>query len=195
MFVPLASLIRATRSPLAFIRPSWAPKQGLAQFRRRTEINGQRTHEDGSRKMVKRQEDNDHSETKEAGNAKEAVEEDRSNDDFNGRICTSYIKIAVFERHLARTNEGEEMPSKVADSVHIRGHQGHDLSLARKLVFILARFRIGTGFCSGVLVLGFCSRRGDIFSAERFGEEDGVELDFESDLNGGCSERPKLSRD
>ena len=87
------------------------------------------------------------------------------------------------------------MPCEVANPINIRRHEGHNLRLARELVFffvlllglapILRPLRVRVG--------GFSGGGSDVFSDEGLREEQGVELDFEANLDGGGREGPQLT--
>ena len=58
----------------------------------------------------------------------------------------------------ARTNKGEHMPGEVTDSIYVSGHEGHNLRLAREIVFVRfflfsGRRRTGSGSGSSRVIL------------------------------------------
>lgn len=88
-----------------------------------------------------------------------------------------------------RVNKRKDMPSKFGYAIDVGRHQSHNLRLAREVVFVflLVRLRARDRWGLGRIRRRCRVRRGgDVFADKRFGEEDGIELNADSDLEGRC---------
>lgn len=77
------------------------------------------------------------------------------------------------------------MPSKIADTVYIGGHEGHDLGLGGKIILILIFGIRFSGWCVLVTLVprwGIRTGGSKIFSDQGLGKQDGIELDAQPDL-------------
>lgn len=90
-------------------------------------------------------------------------------------------------RQTKHTNESEDMPCEIADTVDISGHKRHDLGLARKVVLVvLLLLLVVFTLCRSFEILRRITRgtgcRSHILSDQRFREQDGVQLHSETTL-------------
>ena len=93
---------------------------------------------------------------------------------------------------ITRTDEGKNVPCEFTDTIDVGRHEGHNLSLASELIllfFLLSSLFARRWDCN--LVLGIFCRTGrtsgrgrDVFSDECLCEENRVELDTKTDLEG-----------
>lgn len=89
------------------------------------------------------------------------------------------------------------MPRKLAHAVDVGRHERHDLRLARKLVLVFLFFSVlAHSSCGFGVVCGLGRSRGsDVLANERLGEEDGIELHADTNLQRRRGYRPQLARD
>ena len=88
------------------------------------------------------------------------------------------------------------MPREITDTVYISSHKGHDLRLGREIVFV---FLFGSRFRSWSILVFIVPRwaigpgRSQILSDQRFGKQDGIQLDAQPDLESGGTDGPELT--